>query len=98
MKENHGMEVHLSADQEAFVREGIKNGRYAREEDALQHALVLWEMHERRRAEILAAVDTAEMSFARSEGRKIATHQEARQLASEIQLRGLNRLNAAEKR
>lgn len=92
------MEVHLSADQAAFVREGIKNGRYAREEDALQHALVLWETQERRRAEILAAVDAAEASFSRGEGRRVETREHAVQLAKEIQLRGLQRLNDAAKR
>ena len=92
------MEVHLSAEQAALVREGIQNGRSAREEDALQEALVLWEMRERRRAEILAAVDCAEASLGRSQGRKVETKSEAMQLAEDIQVRGLKRLRRAEER
>ena len=86
-----------SADQKAFVREGVENGRYQGEEDALRDALALWEERERRRAEILAAVDQAEASFARGEGRKITTEVETAQLADDIKRRGLARLTAEQK-
>lgn len=88
------MEVQLTDDQKAFIQEAIQTGRFAREEDALQEALSLWEGRERRRAEILAAVDQAEASFARGEGRRVTTREEAAQLADEIKRRGLARLNA----
>jgi putative addiction module CopG family antidote len=88
------MEVQLTDDQKAFIRDGIQTGRYTREEDALQDALFLWESRERRRAEILAAIDQAEASFARGEGRKVTTRQEAEQLADDIKRRGVDRLNA----
>ena len=88
------MEVQLTADQKAFIRQGVENGRYLREEDALHEALTLWERQERRRAEILSAVDLAEASFARGEGRLITTPQEAAQLAEDIKRRGLSRLAA----
>jgi len=84
----------LTDDQKAFVRDAIESGRYSREEDALREALSLWEGRERRRAEILAAVDQAEASFARGEGRRITTREEAAQLADEIKRRGLTRLAA----
>ena len=90
------MEVHLTEDQQAFIRQAINTGRYAREEDAVQEALALWEARERRRAEILAAVEQAEASFARGEGRRITTREEATQFAEEIKRRGLARLNAEE--
>ena len=86
------MEVQLSPDQRAFVREAIESGRYTREEEAVQEALSLWETRERRRAEILAAVDHAEASFARGEGRRITTRQEAAALAEDVKQRGLARL------
>jgi len=86
------MEVQLTDDQKAFVRQGIASGRYNREEDALREALALWENRERRRAEILAAVDEAEASFSRGEGRRIATREETTQLANEIKRRGLSKL------
>ncbi|HXM61374.1 MAG TPA: type II toxin-antitoxin system ParD family antitoxin [Terriglobales bacterium] len=58
------MEVHLTPDQKAFVRQAIESGRLRRAEDAVQEALSLWEERERARAEILTAVDAAEASFA----------------------------------
>ncbi|MBZ5621282.1 MAG: hypothetical protein LAQ69_21520 [Acidobacteriia bacterium] len=90
------MEVRLTDDQKAFVRRAIENGRYVREEDALEEALSLWEARERRRAEILAAVNQAEASFARGEGRRITTREETAQLADEIKRRGLSRFAAEE--
>jgi len=37
------MEVHLTPDQKAFVRQAIESGRLNREEEAVQEALSLWE-------------------------------------------------------
>ncbi len=54
------MEVHLTPDQEAFVRQAIASGRLQRKEEAVQEAFALWEERERNRAEILAALDDAE--------------------------------------
>ena len=90
------MEVKLTDDQKAFVRQAVESGRYSREEDAMEEAFSLWERRERRRAEILAAVDQAEASFARGEGRRITTQEEAVQLADEIKRRGLSRLATEE--
>jgi putative addiction module CopG family antidote len=88
------MEVHLTPDQEAFVRQAIESGRLHRPEDAVEEALRLWEERERTRAEILAAVDLAEASLARGEGRVIATEQDVRDLASDVKRRGRSRLEA----
>jgi putative addiction module CopG family antidote len=82
------MEVRLTPDQEAFVRQAIESGRLHRAEDAVEEALRLWEERERTRAEILAAVDLAEASLARGEGRLIATKQDVRALASDVKRRG----------
>jgi len=54
------MEIHLTPDQKAFIRQAIEKGRLNREEDALQEALLLWEERERIRVELLAALDEAE--------------------------------------
>jgi putative addiction module CopG family antidote len=54
------MEIHLTPDQEAFVREAIASGRLHRAEEAVEQALAMWEERERRRVEILAALDVAE--------------------------------------
>jgi Arc/MetJ-type ribon-helix-helix transcriptional regulator len=85
------MEVQFTPDQEAFIRQAIESGRLHREEDAIQQAMALWEERERRRSEILAAVDEAEASLARGEGRVI-TQESMRELAEEVKRRGRARL------
>ena len=54
------MNVKLTPDQEAFIKQAIENGRLNRPEDAVREALLLWEQRERSRTEILAALDEAE--------------------------------------
>ena len=90
------MDVRLTPDQEAFIRQAIETGRFSRPEDAVQEALSLWEERERARAEILAAVDTAEASLARGQGRPI-TRQSMRELADEVQRRGRARLESEQR-
>jgi len=90
------MEVQLTPDQEAFVRQAIESGRLRREEDALHEALSLWEERERRRAEIAAAIDEAEAALAREGGRPV-TPESVRDLAEDVKRRGRARL-AAEQR
>jgi putative addiction module CopG family antidote len=85
------MEVHLTADQEAFVRQAIATGRFQRAEDAVREALMVWEERERRRAETLVAVDAAEASIARGAGRAI-TQASMRDLADRVKKRGRPRL------
>jgi putative addiction module CopG family antidote len=87
------MEVELTPDQMAFVRQAIESGRLHSEEEAVQEALALWEERERARAEILAAVEVAEASLARGEGR-IITQQSMRDLAAQVKQRGRERLAA----
>ena len=85
------MEVQLTSDQKAFIRQAVESGRLLREEDAIQEALSLWEERERTRAEILTAVDLAEASLAGGEGRAI-TQESMLQLANEVKQRGRSRL------
>jgi len=92
------MEVQLTPDQKAFVRQAIESGRLHREEDAVKEALSMWEERERRRLEILVAVDRSEASLARGEGRTITTAQEAKVLAEDVKRRGLTRLKAEQNR
>jgi Arc/MetJ-type ribon-helix-helix transcriptional regulator len=77
------MEVHLTPDQEAFIRRAMETGRLRGSEDAVHEAMSLWEERERRRLEILLAVDRAEASLARGEGRTITTHEDVTELAAE---------------
>jgi putative addiction module CopG family antidote len=87
------MEVRLTPDQEAFVRQAIESGRFHRAEDAVEEALLLWEERERKRAEFLATLDDAKVSLARGEGRNI-TQESMRDLAEEVKQRGQVRLAA----
>ena len=87
------MEVQPTPGQKEFIRQAIESGRLHREEDALKEALSLWEERERTRAEILAAVDDAEASLVRGEGRMI-TQQSMRELAEDVKQRGRARLVA----
>lgn len=59
----------------------------------VQEALALWEDPERARMEILAAVDEAEASLARGEGR-IITQDSMRDLAQQVKQRGRARLTS----
>lgn len=56
------MEVHFipDPDQEAFIRQGIANGRYRTAEDAVRDAMARWEEGERIRLELLTTLDEAE--------------------------------------
>jgi putative addiction module CopG family antidote len=87
------MEVHLTPDQQAFIRNAIGSGRIEREEDAVREALALWEERERKRAEFLATLDDAMASLDRGEGIPI-TQESMRELAGEVKRRGLARLAA----
>src|ERR1700680_1232272 len=89
------MDVQLTPDQEAFIRQAIESGRLRREEDAVEEALSLWEERERTCAEILAAVDEAEASLAHGEGR-IITQESMHELAEEVKQRGRGRSADAE--
>jgi len=54
------VEVELTLDQQAFVRQVIASGRLTHESEIVQDAFSLWEERERRRIEILATLDAAE--------------------------------------
>ena len=88
------MEVQLSPLQKAFVREAITSGRISNEAEAVSQALLMWEERERQRVEILSAVELAQQSLGRGEGRRIKTQSELRQLAEDVMRRGMARLAA----
>ena len=87
------MEIRPTPDQEAFIRDAIEAGRIESAEDAAKEALALWEERERRRSEILAAVDIAQASIARGEGTEI-TRESMRDLAEDVKRRGRARFAA----
>jgi len=90
------MEVQFTPDQHALIMEAIASGRLHAPEDAMQQALLLWEERERRRLEILGAVELSKASLARGEGRTVTTREESDQLVSDITRRGMSRLAAGQ--
>ena len=88
-------EVELSSKQQEFVRRAVASGRVRDAAGAVREPLALWVERERRRKEILAAIDQAEASLARGEGRVI-TRESMRELAEEVHQRGMARLAADE--
>ena len=87
------MQVELTVDQKAFACQAVQTGRLHHEGEVIQEALALWESRERTRAEILAAMELAEASLARGEGR-IITEQSMLDLAADAKQRGRARLLA----
>jgi Arc/MetJ-type ribon-helix-helix transcriptional regulator len=89
-----GMEVNPTPRQEAFIRQAIESGRIHRPEDAVEEALSLWEERERRRGEILAAVDRAEVSIAQGKGRLVTSEEQVTTLVDDTRQRGMAQLAA----
>ena len=87
------MDVYLTDDQRAFIRQAIESGRFSRAEEAVEEALALWEERERRRLEIVAAVIDAEAALARGEGIPLTT-ESISSIAADIKARGRRRLAA----
>jgi putative addiction module CopG family antidote len=85
------MEITLSPAQQAFVRDAVASGRYASEQDAVQEALDLWEERQRRRAEILSAVDAASAELEAGQGIPIS-EDSMQQLSESVKRRGQERL------
>ena len=92
------VDVQFSPGQKAFVREANASGRIMSEEEAVCQALLLWEERERGRVEMLGAVERAQASLARGEGRRIASDNELLQFAEDVKRRGIERLAAGQNR
>jgi len=88
------MDVQFTPDQKTFLRYAIESGRIQREEDAVKEALLLWEERERRRLELLLAVDKADASLSRGEGRRVTWLLGAQEIAEGVKRRGQARLDA----
>jgi Arc/MetJ-type ribon-helix-helix transcriptional regulator len=87
------MQIDLTPEQLDFVRQAVESGRFERAEDAVQAAIALWVERERRRTEILAAVDIAKASIGRGDGIEI-TQESMRTLAEDVKRRGRAQLIA----
>ena len=81
------MQIDLTPEQQDFVRRAVESGRFEHAEDAVRAAMTLWVERERRRMEILAAIDIAKASIGRGEGIEI-TQESMRALAEDVKRRG----------
>ena len=91
------MEVRLTPDQEAFIRQAIQAGRIQRAEDAVTEALLLWEDRESMRSAFVASLEEAKASIARGEGIPV-TPASMRALADDVKRRGRERLASERQR
>ena len=82
------MRIDLTPEQQDFIRQAVESGRFERAEDAVQAAMTLWVERERRRMEILAAVDIAKASIDCGEGIEI-NQQSVRALAEDVKTRAV---------
>ncbi len=78
------MEAQFSPDQRAFIQQAIQSGRIANEQDAMREALQLWEERERKRAEILFALEQAENSIQSGNGRLMTNADDAQRFLADI--------------
>ena len=85
------MKIDLNPEQDEFIRRAVETGRFRSAAEAVRDALDLWIERERRREEILAAIDEAEASLARGEG-IVITKDSMRQLADDVKRRGRARI------
>jgi Arc/MetJ-type ribon-helix-helix transcriptional regulator len=93
LRKDEAVEITLSPDQEALIRQAIKGGRFTRPEEAITEALLLWEEREVLRSEFLASLDDAEASLDRGEG-IVVTRESMQALAEDVKQRGRARLGA----
>jgi Arc/MetJ-type ribon-helix-helix transcriptional regulator len=87
------MQIELTPEQSDFIGRAIAEGRLKSPDDAVQQGLGLWIDRERRRDELLAAIDAAEASLADGEG-IVITEESMRELAEDVKRRGRARLAA----
>jgi putative addiction module CopG family antidote len=87
------MQIELTPEQSDFIGRAIAEGRLKSADDAVQQGLGLWIDRERRRDELLAAIDAAEASLADGEG-IVIIEESMRELAEDLKRRGRARLAA----
>ncbi len=90
------MQIKLTPEQHDFIRRAVDEGRLKAAEDAVEQGLELWIERERRRDEILDALDQAEAELARGEG-IVITKELMQVLADNVKRRGRERAAAARK-
>lgn len=86
------MQVDFTPEQELFVQQAIRSGRFSRPEEAAEEAFSLWLENERKRVEVLKAVGEAKNSIARGEGRLVTSETQIDDLVEATRRRGMARI------
>jgi Arc/MetJ-type ribon-helix-helix transcriptional regulator len=86
------MQIELGREEMDLIERAIAAGRLRRAEDAIREALGLWIERERRREDILEAIDAAELSVAQGLAAPF-TEASIQELTEDVKQRG--RLRAA---
>lgn len=77
------MEVHLTPQQEAFLEQNVRAGRFHSKQEAIAWAVDRLQDHERAMEELRAAVDQGDEDFAQHRYAEY-THETLPQLAEEL--------------
>jgi Arc/MetJ-type ribon-helix-helix transcriptional regulator len=85
------MQIELTPEQEAFVQQGIQNGRFQDRVDAMHRAMDHFVERERNRYELILSLDGAESSLRAGEG-KTYSDETLHELVEDVERRGLARL------
>jgi putative addiction module CopG family antidote len=81
------MEIELTPEQDSFIQLGVREGRFRDEKEAVRQAMAFWEERERRRLELIAAIEEGEASFGEDDI-VLETEEDFRKLAEDIKERG----------
>ncbi len=83
------LEVHLTPEQQAFIEQGLRDGRFASSDDAMREAVTLLEARERERAFVREGLDDLDAGRYGD-----YTDETLHELFDGIKRRGLERLSA----
>ena len=89
------MEIALTPEAHDVIGQAVAAGHVKDAGEAVRQAVALWVEHERRRIELLSAIDQAETSITRDGGTAM-TEKSMGNLAADVKRRGRARLKAAQ--
>src|SRR5215470_10903219 len=81
------MQIELTPEERDLIRRAVETGRVRSPEAAVREALTFWMERERRRDELLAAIDEGDASLA-AEDALLITEESVRDLVMDVNRRG----------
>jgi putative addiction module CopG family antidote len=86
------MQIELTPEQEFFVKDAIATGRFKDASEAVHCALSHWVESERKRLQLIAAIEEGERSLEEDGGSVLETEQDIRNFFNDVEARGRTRL------